>query len=807
MYLARADVRSHWRRYAGIAVLVALMCGLSLFSIAGARRTQSSYPRYLARTRASTMSVTSSIFDPNQTDAIAKLPEVEQSRTYVGINAFGLVNGRPEQTRAAEPTGTSDGRFFDQDEFVATHGRRPAPTRLTEIAVNEHAASEFGYHVGDHIEFGLYDLRQLTPAFFKSPTPPQATVTATIVGIGVFPDEVLQDESDRTARVLFTPAFTRAYARYRTYSVQGLILRHGDRDVAAVKRRVTQLLPPGAVEFRVTSVDLFHAQQAVRPLSVALSAFGIITGFAGLVLVVQALARVLRVQRADRAVVRAIGATPEALVVGAAIGPSIAVAGGTILAVLLAFVGSVLMPLGPVRRLERTHPMTFDTTVLALGGLIFAALLVAAIVTIAIAERPQRLAARRANPRPARTVAAALAAGLRPTAVTGLRFAFENDGEGAVSASTRSVMAGAALALAALIAAITFGASLRALVDHPRLYGWSGDAVVSAANGYGVLPRDEAGAILARDPAVEAWSGAYFGAARVEGRDTPLLGMDAGDALLPPMLSGRPLAATDEIVLGAATASSIHKHIGDIVTFAGAGAPQRLRIVGIATFPSLGAIHTAHPSLGVGALVAHQEVPGYDRDITGAPVGDKGPRVIFVRFRRGTSATAEIAHVKQITAPLRSIGGLDVVPVERPAEITSSRSASGAPIVLGTALGIAALISLGLALTGVARRRRRDVAILRTLGFTGRDLNVTFTWLATSIIVVGLLVGVPLGVIAGRALWNAYARRLDVIAAPDVPVAIVAALAAAAIVVANVLTVLPSRIAQRFDVAPQLRPE
>ncbi len=82
------------------------------------------------------------------------------------------------------------------------------------------------------------------------------STTATIVGIGVTPEEVLQDDGDRTERLFVTPAFTRR-ARPYTYSVVGLVLRHGDRDIAAVKERTTRLLPPGTVEFRVTSVDAF----------------------------------------------------------------------------------------------------------------------------------------------------------------------------------------------------------------------------------------------------------------------------------------------------------------------------------------------------------------------------------------------------------------------------------------------------------------------------------------------------------------------------------------------------------------------
>ena len=39
----------------------------------------------------------------------------------------------------------------------------------------------------------------------------------------------------------------------------------------------------------------------------------------------------------------------------------------------------------------------------------------------------------------------------------------------------RSVIGGAVVAVAALVAAVTFGTSLTNLVDRPRLFGWAWD--------------------------------------------------------------------------------------------------------------------------------------------------------------------------------------------------------------------------------------------------------------------------------------------------------------------------------------------
>ena len=96
---------------------------------------------------------------------------------------------------------------------------------------------------------------------------------------------------------------------------------------------------------------------------------------------------------------------------------------------------------------------------------------------------------------------------------------------------------------------------------------------------------------------------------------------------------------------------------------------------------------------------------------------------------------------------------------------TSGRHRQSSPRVLV----FAALASLALTLGSSVRRRRHDLALLKTLGFTRRQLASTVRWQASVTVVVGLVVGVPLGVIAGRWLWEVFARDLDVVPEPSTP--------------------------------------
>ena len=63
---------------------------------------------------------------------------------------------------------------------------------------------------------------------------------------------------------------------------------------------------------------------------------------------------------------------------------------------------------------------------------------------------------------------AAIDAGAGPAVATGLRFAVGPSGPD--GATTRSVMAGTAVAVTALVGSLTFGASLARLVGSPPLY-------------------------------------------------------------------------------------------------------------------------------------------------------------------------------------------------------------------------------------------------------------------------------------------------------------------------------------------------
>jgi hypothetical protein len=234
--------------------------------------------------------------------------------------------------------------------------------------------------------------------------------------------------------------------------------------------------------------------------------------------------------------------------------------------------------------------------------------------------------------------------------------------------------------------------------------------------------------------------------------------------------------------------------------------PRQLRIVGTATLPTIGIIHGAYTSLGVGALVEQTLVPGYDR--SQSTFGYSGPNVWFVKFRGGIDHRAAVAKLRREMGPVGSeSGSLVYTSAQRPAEIVNAADIGSAPTMLATVLAVAAFASLGLALAASVRRRRRDLALLKTLGFTGRQVGATVRWQAALTVLTGLVVGVPLGIVAGRTLWVLFADQLEVVPHSATPFLAIAAISMVALLVGMLAAAIPARVARRVQPAIALRSE
>lgn len=129
------------------------------------------------------------------------------------------------------------------------------------------------------------------------------------------------------------------------------------------------------------------------------------------------------------------------------------------------------------------------------------------------------------------------------------------------------------------------------------------------------------------------------------------------------------------------------------------------------------------------------------------------------------------------------------------------------PRILAAFLAVFAAAAVALVLDASVRRRRRDFATLRALGMTRGGTRAILNMQGTAIAVVGLVVGVPLGVALGRIACRLVTERVPLDFVGPLALAAVVVLAVGALVVVNLLAVLPGRRAARLRPAEVLRAE
>jgi hypothetical protein len=820
-YRFRATFGRRRGGYLSLVLFVGLLGGLAMGSVAGARRTESSFPTFLASTNPSDLDV---ITGPLPVRQFARLPGVEhvESATFLLNAALLSPNGAPIKFRSsnrAYAIGSVDGLYFNQDRVSVVKGRMADPTRANEAVMTAQAAQILGVHVGETVPVGFYTTAQTNSPKFGTPAVrPERQIDIRLVGIVTPNSAVVEDDAQRSisAVIFMTPALTSQVNQCCSSDLVqfGFRLDHGAGGLSAVEREIGQTLlraggGGGGFYVSATSVTEAETQRSIQPESIALGVFGGIAGLATLLIAAQVIGRQLRLGADESATLRALGADPSMTASDGLFGIAAAVLVGSLLAAAVAVALSPLAPIGPVRPVYPDGGIAFDWTVLGFGVIGLVAVLIVVAGLLAVAQAPHRIARRRERlPRESK-VGRALATSRLPVATaTGVQFALAS-GRQRNAAPVRSAIIGTTAAIIVLVGTVTFGASLNSLVSHPALYGWNWNYELDTPEGGGYIDAHQATQLLGEDPDVAAWTGVYFDSLQVDGLTVPIIGATPNAPVGPPVLSGHTLEAKNQIVLGSTTLAQLHKRVGDTVEarYGTVAKLTRLRIVGTATMPAVGPGLGLRLSMGTGALVSDLLLPANDRNPSSGP---PGPGAYFVRLRAGTNPAAALLSLRRIDAALDSdpnAAPMSVVSAQRPAEIVNYRSMGSIPAYLGAALAMGAVIALGLTLVASVRRRRRELALLKTLGFTRRQLAAVVAWQSSVAVFIGTLVGIPLGIVLGRVLWDAFADEIGAVPAPTISALSVVLIALGALVLANVLAAIPGRIAARTPTAVLLRAE
>ncbi|MGA2969046.1 MAG: FtsX-like permease family protein [Acidimicrobiales bacterium] len=829
-FWSRTNLARRRASYLGIVLLLAVLGGVAMASVSGARRTDSSYNTFLTSTNPSDMTVT--LYGPNFTTKLSHLPLVRQiGPASESINAFPAGrHGNPTQlsvqySGVVASIGLMHGEYESIDKVTLISGHLENPNVKNQFVMTPDAANAMGWHLGQVIPMYFYTNKQTSlPAFGSSKVKPDVSLIMHLVGIVEQNDEQVSDESERyPALMFFTPVLARQLAdNQQGYFVYGLQLTHGARDVPIVEREIISTLPPGTTyTFHVTSIYTGQVNRSIAPNAIALAVFGLIAELAALIIAGSLIAREIQRIDEDVRIMYALGASPRMIVGTSLLGPLSAVVVGSFLAVIVAVALSPLSPIGPVRAVYPHSGVAFDWSALGLG---FALLVITlGLVALLVARRQLSRNVNRSRPldlRKGSTVARRLAeAGMPVTAVVGVRFAL-GSGRSRDASPVRFALVGAVFAVMIVVTTLTFGSSLNTLISHPPLYGWNWNYALGGSTE--VPPQAEN--LLKTDPYVSTWSGYDLANAQINGLTVPILLTKNHDAVSPPLLQGHEVDANNQIVLGAETLQQLHKRVGQFVTASYGTSkdapvwvpPTKMLIVGSATLPAVGGAQTLHTSMGVGAIIpSGVEPPAFQKFLHSKIRALNGPQIVFIRFRPNAPPHAAAASLEKIAKYANHVlaavpndqagGSVDVFAVQYPADIENYRSIGLIPAALALGLAAGAVVALGLTLVSSVRRRRRDLALLRTLGFSRRQLMATIAWQASVAGVTGVVIGVPLGVVLGRWLWTLFARNIYAVPQPTVSVVSIIVVALSALVLANVVAAVPGRIAAKTSTAQVLR--
>jgi putative ABC transport system permease protein len=456
---------------------------------------------------------------------------------------------------------------------------------------------------------------------------------------------------------------------------------------------------------------------------------------------------------------------------------------------------SPLTPIGLARRAEIDPGVTIDVAALAIGFVgVVAVTVVWAFVSASRAARRVRPDAARELGRPGRLRAAIAGLGLGPTAAAGLSMSV---GPRRTRAFGAAVLA-ALVAVTGLVAAVTFGASLRHLVETPREQGWNWDVFVgnpNAAQAFTGDPRAptfeaEMTALLAADRDVSAFSAVALTDGTIDGLRTGIAGVGPiRGSVHERIVAGRVASGVDEITLGGDVLAQIHKRIGQSVVVQTQEQSATMRIVGQSLQPTAGDLATQLSGGASTTLSAfHRLAPGV-------------PALQFaVRYRAGVDHDAA-------RRSLLAAFGREVLQPYPGGDVGNLARVDALPYVLAGLLVVLAVGALGLALLGSVHSHRRELAVLEAIGFVRRQVMATVAWQATVLAVVAAALGIPAGIALGRWTWRLVADTVGSVSSSVVPIGAVLLVIPATLLVANALAAGPAWSAGRVRPSEALRME
>ncbi len=769
--------------------------------IAAGRRTDAAFPRFVA---AHGFDTTVYSLDTEPETSIARMASVASVTTAAGPDS-----GRPS-CDCTRPINPSDFSVISltrgRPVWSLVAGRVPDPRSPDEVLASVSLHEDAGVRVGSVIHVPFYAASQLSAynnATGALPLPTGPTVAFHVVGIEA--SEIDLPAGGAPAYSLYTsPAFTHTVLPKTASGIVYLVrLRHGAAGQSRFAAEMNRL--SGAAIGGVQSEDqnIAAIETSIHPQAIGWWILAALAALVGLAVVGQALARQSLAESEEYPTLTAVGADRRQL---AALGMTrnlVVAVVGALGAVLVATALSPVAPVGEARQVETSTGFAFDGPVLILGAL------ATVVAVVALGIGPAVRAARAATAderdvvtRPSTVVGRLAAMGAPPSILIGVRNALQRRSGGS-TVPVGTALLGTVLAVVALCGTVVFGTSLTHLTTTPALYGDSFQLNFTVQTGQ---PNPALEASLRHDRAVTAITRGLATQVSIDGRN---VGAVAGQPVRGPLLfsdvTGHLPVGDDEVGLGATTMRQSGARVGSVIdvtvlTPSGGRRTAPFRVVSQVSFPVLGGV----VGLGTGALFT---LSGYESAACPPGHGQTTCRqALFGTLDGGILASVEPgpggrAAVTHYLDADRSITALPITP----SSLINFGEAVNFPLIFGGILAVFGAATLAHLMVVSVSRRRREIGLLKVLGFVNSQVVASVGWQATTVAVVGIVIGVPLGVIAGRAAWILFSSHVGAVPVAVVPVALVGLLVVAVLVAANLLAVGPALVATRSKPGRLLR--
>jgi putative ABC transport system permease protein len=837
VWLIRRRFRQRWFALVSVGLIVMLGATGAFVAVGAADRTSTAYSHYLERSDVSDVVINPSLSNAAIDTVIRDLPGVRSATRDVLFTAI-LGDGAPRTVRESrvetsllQVRGSPDGRYTTSDRPAIREGR--LPRGRNEALVNVELAEDQGIAVGDVVPVSFGRPADQLLLDLETVVAPLGVEHLTVVGVGTFPDEVLPDGVYPRQRIIVSPDIARRYdclpevpatdvsfeeavaALYpadcaTSYSYYSLEVDGGARAISsafaamlASGAEIIADLPPEALEgyFPVattTAQEQRRVERSTRPTVAGLGVLGAAAAAITVIVLGLAVARELRRTAVEQRQWWHLGLSTADRMLVVLVPLLAAVLAALAFALVLAWFFSGIAPVGLVRSIDPSPSLELSSLVwivaLALG-----VVCAAGIAALAFG------AARRVRPRPVRrrrrvsSVQRFLRGSTRPAIDDGIRAAYGgNRGTGIVVAS-------GALAAALFLAATVFSTSLLSTLDTPAEYGWPWDVGLMGGLGYGEVDPDAASSALDGRDDVERWTGLGFNSsATVDGTSVlSVVGLDQVSDVDVTVVEGQLPGGARQVALGRKTADELGVRPGDEVELGGEGiATDRATVTGIVVLPALGPALAERTGPGTGMLLP---VSALEPDAAASALS-----FIGIDLAAGAEPQPLLADIREEFPSWDRILGeaaLEFTAPVRPPEIVNAESMQAVPVLVGVLLVATAGVGLVVAVVVSVRSRQRDLATLRALGFTGRQLRGSVRVQTVATMVGALVIGVPLGIFIGRVIWRLFAEELGIVTDPSMPVLRIGAVVVGALVVAVVAAEIPARMAARTHPAAALRSE